>query len=66
MPAAKKPAPRYGSYADAAALAKVSTDTIKRWARAGKVRVDKQGASNRALVNLDDIEKLIARNASAA
>jgi excisionase family DNA binding protein len=58
-PVAQEPAPRWGSYVDAAALAKVSVDTIKRWIRSGKIGAKRDGASYRVLVNLADIDKLV-------
>jgi excisionase family DNA binding protein len=56
---ARKRAPQYGSYVEAASLARVSTDTIKRWVKSGKVSAKRDGASSRVLVSLDDINKLI-------
>jgi excisionase family DNA binding protein len=56
---ARKRAPQFGSYVEAATVARVSTDTIKRWVKSGKIGAKRDGASNRVLVSLDDINKLI-------
>ena len=56
---ARERAPQWGSYVEGANLGRVSTDTIKRWKKSGKIRAKRDGASNRVLVCLDDIYKLI-------
>lgn len=56
---ARKRAPQWGSYVEAASVARVSVDTIKRWKKSGKISAKRDGASSRVLVCLDDIYKLI-------
>lgn len=57
QPPTQPPLPRWGTLAEAAELARVSIDTIRRWASSGKIRASRIGG-RRVVIDLDSVVAL--------